>query len=55
MIVPKPADDNLTISEDDCKKVIEVVRNPTGQASDNLHSLRLSQLLAEFTLLGDFL
>src|SRR5947207_15335445 len=46
---------HLAISENNGKKVIKIVRDAAGQASNSLHLLRLSKPFTQLTPFGDFL
>ena len=55
MLCAELIDHHLAISEDNRKKVIKIVRDAAGQASNSLHLLRLSKPLTQLTPFGDFL
>src|SRR5207249_10303289 len=46
------ADEQVGVAADRGQEVVEVVRDPAGQAADRLHLLRLAQLLVSRAELG---
>ena len=53
VLVRVPAECQRGTAADDHQDVVEVVRDPAGQAFDRLHLLRLPQLLLEHALFAD--
>ena len=48
ILLSKTVYHQLAISVDDGQQIVEVVRNPSGQAPDGFHLLRLAKLLFKF-------
>ena len=53
LIEPTAREDDARHTEDDRQQVVEVVRDPRGQPTDDLHLLRLAQLILESASRGD--
>src|SRR2546427_2731841 len=45
--------EHLRISKDDCKNVVEVMRQPAGKLADRLHLLTVPELVFKFPPFGD--
>ena len=53
IVLGQPAEHQIGHAVDDRQQVVEVVRDAAGEPADDLHLLRLLQLLLELALLGD--
>ena len=52
-LVPETFEEKFRVSGDHHQEIVEVVRDPAGQAAHGLHLLRLAQLLFQGAALGD--
>jgi len=51
-VLPDAISDKVEIADDDAEEIVEIMRDPAGQAADRLHPLGVAQLLLGVPPLG---